>query len=282
MIRHRSAPPFQAYILRRSLQFMPRRFRGHATKHLDPIIRTGPCIDDHTGAPFEYCTDPTEANMFYGVYEADDWRITRTLLKPGMTAVDVGANIGWYSSIFAGAVASRGGRIGKVFAVEPFPDNLKRLERLKELLPLPGILTIIQGVCSNKDGTAPLFLNRFHPGHTLVEEVSQGSAFTGQSITVQTITLDTIAREHKINRIDFLKIDVEGAELRVVQGAKEILGSVSNIMVEVTDIGGERANALHDILITSRFAAFISRHSKLHPFKPSDQLGKQKNVFYVR
>ena len=275
-------PPVEAYMLRRALSFMPRRLRGHATKHLDPLIRTKPCIDDHAGAPFEYSNDPSEANMFYGIYEADDWRAARAFLKPGMTAVDVGANIGWYSSIFAGGVGSSSVPQGRVFAIEPYPDNLKRLERSKALLPSPEILVIIRGVCSDIDGTASLFLNRFHPGHTLMKDFAQGLSFTGQTITVPSITLDTLAREHRIDRIDFLKIDVESAELLVIRGAQRILQNICRIMVEITDIGGERANTLHSILLTNGFTAFISKRSKLRPFNPSDYQGQQRNIFYLK
>jgi FkbM family methyltransferase len=245
-------------------------------------VRLRPCIDDHAGAPFEYGKDPTEASMFYGIYEADDWRLVRAFLKPGMTAVDVGANIGWYSSIFAGMVWSNNGVRGRVFAVEPFPDNLGRLERAKELLPLPETLVIIQGVCSDTDGPLELFLNRFHPGHSIMKDVAQNYAFTGQSIVVPSMTLDTLAREHKIDRIDFLKIDVEGAELLVIRGALGILQSICNIMVEITDIGGERADTVHDILITNGFAAFIAKRSRLQPFNPSDYHGQQRNIFYLK
>lgn len=139
----------------------------------------------------------------------------RQLLKPGMTFVDIGANIGLYSVIAAHCV----GPTGRVFAFEPqqglaerFWENMK-LNRLDNVIhePValgrtPGTATLFQ--LSGDDGRATL---RLRP-----EERSVGRVAV---VTVR--TLSDVLREHEVVSVDGMKIDVEGGELDVLEGSQD-------------------------------------------------------------
>ncbi|MBI5508201.1 MAG: FkbM family methyltransferase [Deltaproteobacteria bacterium] len=121
-------------------------------KHLHKIVLSGSVLDDHFGVPFLYEPCHAEATLFFGNYEYPDWRLLRDCLHPGMTVVDVGANIGWYTALFAGAVRTG----GHVFAIEPLPANFARLTRLIDLCPDDDLITAWCGALSDTSGTASL------------------------------------------------------------------------------------------------------------------------------
>jgi len=125
-------------------------------------------------------------------------------LAPGMTVVDVGANIGHYMLLFARAV----GPSGQVVCFEPEPDNLVELARNRELNNLTFVQ--IEAVAlGSEDGTTGLTpgIN----GHVV--------EFQGHGLTVPLHRLDSLVSGH----VDLLKIDVEGYEGHVLAGATGLL-----------------------------------------------------------
>lgn len=142
-------------------------------------------------------------------------RLTRhwlAQLRPEDTVFDVGANLGYYA-LLASAFA------GEVFAFEPSPRILPTLRR-----NLEGVsnATIVDTAAGDRAGTADLFLaptnligsSSFVEGWTATEETAE----------VRTTTLDLFCRERGL-RPDWIKIDVEGFEESVLEGARETLAS---------------------------------------------------------
>ncbi len=126
------------------------------------------------------------------------------------TFIDIGANVGKYSIILA-----KNPNI-KVIAFEPDPYNL---EALKFNIVLNNSPVVIKDIAlSNKKGTASFFLNPDNQGNSSLLNSGQ----KGEEIFVKTDTLDNVLKDNK-ERISLIKIDVEGFEAEVLQGARETI-----------------------------------------------------------
>ncbi len=134
------------------------------------------------------------------------------LLKPGDIALDIGANQGIYCCAFAAAV----GPTGRVVAVEPIP---RQAQRLRSNIQINGFTNcaVIQKAISDRDGVATLGLAQ---GDTSASIMDAGK---GESIEVETTSVDDIVKTMQLPRVDFIKLDVEGAELLALQGAVNTL-----------------------------------------------------------
>lgn len=131
------------------------------------------------------------------------------LVKPGMTVLDVGANIGETAMMFARLT----GESGHVYAFEPFPSTFQHLQR-HLLRNGQKNITAVQLGLADKPGTLKLENN---PNNTAGNRVSAAGS------EVQVSTIDAFITEKKCSRIDFMKIDVEGFELHVLRGADQML-----------------------------------------------------------
>jgi len=144
-------------------------------------------------------------------------------LRPGMTLVDVGANIGFFSLVAARLV----GPTGRVLAVEPEPANCTRIERNVELNGYPNV-EIAQVALGDRNGEVTLHLATDHGHHSLLDRSPDRA---GATIAVPLQTLDTLLATHNIGRVDVLKVDVEGLEVEVLRGAAETIRTNPEIVI---------------------------------------------------
>jgi len=159
--------------------------------------------------------------IMYGHYEKYQTELFRKLVKRGNVVVDIGAHIGHYTLIAADLVSED----GSVFAFEPAPENYAFLVKNVAVNGYNNVITVSKAV-SNKVGMAKLFLNQYDTGcHTLYKRDDGGN-----SLEVETITLDDFFKGRE-NRIDVIKMDVEGAELLVLHGMNEILRRNSHLKI---------------------------------------------------
>lgn len=155
---------------------------------------------------------------YNGTCEAEIASFLKQTLKPGMTFVDVGANFGEFTLLGSALVGPR----GRVFSFECSPTTLPSLRRNLEL-NRPSNVTVVAAALSDTDGHVT-----FYPGS---EKDSGSSSLTpphdhkGQTVTVESMTLDSLARREKLDRVDVIKMDVEGAEWAALRGAAGLLGS---------------------------------------------------------
>jgi FkbM family methyltransferase len=144
------------------------------------------------------------APEWMGIYEFRKQRALRRLVSPGMTVCDVGANAGFYTLGLARLVGKR----GRVIAFEPLPRNIRKIQRH---LSLNDVTNVTLSGCALSDFTGTL---RFSEGD---------SDFTGQiseeagDLEVHSVRLDTFLKERLLPDPMLLKIDVEGAEDRVLR-----------------------------------------------------------------
>lgn len=141
-------------------------------------------------------------------------------LQPGMTVIDVGANVGVYTFSAARAV----GETGCVVAIEPFPPCVNCLEETKRINNF-GQVVIKQAAATDCVGTVYLGTSRSSEFNAITAD--RGVA----GIEVPAITLDALVRELDLSAVDVLKIDAEGHEMAVLRGATEILTKYSPLIM---------------------------------------------------
>lgn len=150
-----------------------------------------------------------------------DW--LKQCLKAGDTFWDIGANWGWISLPAARIVGSS----GRVIAIEPSPSNLAWLKRHIALNECETIVTVIEAaVCEQNGGVVNFSLleDGRSPSNSLMfsNSVNGEAPQVSREISVPAITLDSLLAEQK--RVpQLVKIDVEGAELKVLKGATQLL-----------------------------------------------------------
>ncbi len=152
--------------------------------------------------------DPSERQYVTAPYEPAVVEAIRSAVTPGMTCVDAGAHIGYMTLLMAREVGDR----GWVFAFEPSPVNCDRL-RANIALNAVQNATVVQAFVSSADGTAALGTGLSSFEHRLDPTSSLSSA-------VESIALE---RYFADRRVDFVKLDVEGADDLAVEGMRGVL-----------------------------------------------------------
>jgi len=156
--------------------------------------------------------------LAFGVYERGEIAFFRSRFQPGMTLVDVGANVGLYSAL----ALSMPGFHGRVLALEPHAESRRYLEKTIEAnAPAPGAAQIVGLAAADRAGTLALYKNPENKGDNRLypDPLLKGTE------SIEADTLDNICRRSGIASAQFVKIDVQGAEAQVVRGAAGLLGA---------------------------------------------------------
>ena len=184
---------------------------------------------------FQYCIGITDVDSFnfrrvgnkvyerafpiyrplYSAYKAyadrAERRLIRTILFRGAVVVDVGANIGIYSRFFSGCV----GPTGVVHAFEPSPENFHRLQSATRKLPN---VCLSHAAVGEGSGRSQLYLsNKLNVDHRTY--LPKGDS--RKTVPVDVIALDDYFRPG--DRVDLIKLDVQGYELHALRGANRVL-----------------------------------------------------------
>jgi FkbM family methyltransferase len=171
-----------------------------------------------------------------GYYERAEQTFCAGYVEPGMTVFDVGASHGYYTLLFAKTAGP-----DHVHAFEPEQRNFARL---RMNLELNGFESLHASRLAVVDRPRDVDLNVFPPElygwHTLGTpsmEVDGKPATPVAQQRIRGVTLDDYSSEHGVERIDLLKLDVEGAELEVLRGAARLLreGRIACILFEVSE-----------------------------------------------
>lgn len=157
--------------------------------------------------------DPTHEALLLGTdFNDPEFAVLERFVRPGMVAVDVGANVGCYTLVFSSLV----GETGKVIAFEPAPENVTFLRENIQRNRLRNVRIEVQAL-SDRKGTALLELSSASGEHRLVF-----SANGSRTVEVPVTTLDD-ALEPFDYRADVVKMDVQGAEFAVLRGMSRTL-----------------------------------------------------------
>ncbi len=149
-----------------------------------------------------------------GIWSEAETELCRREIRPGMTVLDIGANLGYFSLLFAGAV----GPEGRVFAFEPDPYNLQLLQQNVERNGYSNV-TIHATALGRVPGMALLYKNSDNLGDHRLGHGGDGRV----AVEVPVVSLDSLAE--KLGRVDFIKMDIQGSEAAVVAGGTAIFMS---------------------------------------------------------
>ena len=168
-----------------------------------------------------------------GTYEVPIQNIFAQHLKAGDVFYDIGANVGFFSIIAAKLV----GEEGKVFAFEPGEENAKSIRHNAELNNFNQI-EVIEKAVSNTSGEGEFLLAKYSGGHALA--TADAPPDLAGKVTVDLVSIDDLIAAEQIEPPNFVKVDVEGAELDVLKGMTQTIKTYQpTVIYEVDD--GDRA-----------------------------------------
>lgn len=147
-------------------------------------------------------------------WNPEEYTAFKSSVRPGAIVLDVGANIGAYTVLFAQWT----GASGRVIAFEPSPDSVLGLREHVRLNGVADRVEIVEAAVSSRDGSAAFDYAGASGANAIVAD---GTAIAG-AITVRTTTLDAFCDARRL-RPSMIKIDVEGEELDVLRGARQTL-----------------------------------------------------------
>ncbi len=154
---------------------------------------------------------------FPASYEADNYAFLRKHCKEGQSVIDVGAHLGLFS-ICAWQCT---GKKGKLYSFEPTPTTFALLQQTIRINGAQGHIQPVQAAVANQKGKVTFYLGEgdINVSNSIVAHPERER----KGYEVPMIALDEFVRENNTGRIDFMKIDAEGAEMSVLKGARMIL-----------------------------------------------------------
>jgi len=212
-------------------------------------------------------TDPVVSGaLHFGVYEKAETRFFQSACRDGMTFLDVGANLGYYTALAARAV----GPNGRVLAVEPDPDSFGYLEQTIAANAV-GNVEAFPVAASDTPAMLPLYISTDNRGDNRLYAPDEERP----QVEVEARPLDALLRESKIETVDLIKIDVQGYEPKVIAGLRETIITSPNLTLltefwpqGMTEAGGDA----NEFLQTLRELGLT-----LHELKPDGSLAELNN-----
>jgi FkbM family methyltransferase len=155
-------------------------------------------------------------SVMSGDFERYELDIFELACSAGATVLDIGANIGLYSVV----AAKRIGPSGRVYAFEPVPENIAFLRKNLEVNGVADRVAVQEAAAGEADGELEIFLSDRQIGTHSAAKLAGGG---GSSVKVPMRSVDTFVNNNGVNRVDVVKIDVEGYDFQVLQGALQTL-----------------------------------------------------------
>jgi FkbM family methyltransferase len=227
--------------------------------------------------------DPMYTSPYlYGEYEVQHTKVVQTIVGPGDVCLDVGANFGYYSAL----LSQLAGPTGRVYGFEPLPHfyvlalETIELNQASEVVKLHNV-----GL-----GSAPGILNVYTfsglpQGHASSCHLNRPDATPHQcSVT----TLDRFVVENAMDRVDFMKVDVEGDELNVFLGAERLLSASSapaitfEVNIDCVAARGLRPDDVQALLVRYGYSSFFQIPHKGRPGKVSALLKRSSDYLALK
>lgn len=157
----------------------------------------------------------------FGVFGAAEIGLLGRVCREGMSVLDIGANVGFHTLLFARAV----GAGGRVWAFEPDPENFTMLLRNLELNPYRNV-TAVPSAVGAATGKASLYRSSFHCDHR-VYRTREGQP----SVPVDMVSVDEFLSPGQ--RVDLVKMDIQGAEGMALRGMRRTLASNPGLVMSM-------------------------------------------------
>jgi FkbM family methyltransferase len=166
-----------------------------------------------------------DIRMFYEIFWEEAYRLPPALVKGSMVGVDAGANIGMTALYFS--IICPGSRI---FCIEPDADNFRMLRQ--NLAAERERVVLIEAALYDRDGRVGFGRERW-AYNSRIDERDDRDGPDENSGTVKAVRLDSLLDQYRLEWVDLLKIDIEGAEDKVFSGGGGWLSRVAMILIEV-------------------------------------------------
>ena len=169
----------------------------------------------------EYYIRSWKFDMLWDIYEKETTGLFKKIIIPGMTIIDIGAHIGYFTRIFSKHTGAK----GKVYAFEADPENfmllIKNTKHLKNIelsnVAISDRAGKIDFYHSDKSGCNSIIPAEFRP----------------KKITVASAELDSFIKENGIKKVDLIKMDIEGGEPAALKGMRRLLAALNDIILVV-------------------------------------------------
>jgi FkbM family methyltransferase len=250
----------------RGLPYFPKKWKiveslapnaAGAWQNLPPVKRRGIVFDLDP-------IDLLQRSIYYlGVYEVWETRFLERTVRPGWVVVDAGANIGYYTLIFARLVGSE----GCVLALEPAESRHSALVRNVALNKVANVRVSRVALADQCGECSIVQPPKANLGNFRLAR--QGEA--GQE-TAPLVTLDHIISGQHLDRLDLIKVDIEGAETRFLNGGRDSIARFRpTIMIELNTAAlgqsGSRPEDVIGFLEGFGYRFFRTSWNGLHPLK---------------
>jgi FkbM family methyltransferase len=184
----------------------------------------------HVGWLDFFAGDDVDTFLSEGWFEYKEQAFLWLYLRPGDIFLDGGAHVGLYS-VLAGRILQGAGHI---LAIEPVPQTTRLLRRNLKCNNIENAKVIEEALYSH-DGKLPFHI--MPPGKAAYDSLYVSDP-VGHDIQVVSSTLDVLLERERINRVDFMKLDIEGAEIDALSGALHSIAAekIPLVMVEFTEL----------------------------------------------
>jgi FkbM family methyltransferase len=188
-----------------------------------------------------------------GYWEPNITLAVARILQPDWFCVDVGANHGYYALLMASVVRDR----GRVVAIEPNPHLAQLIQQTIRINGLKDCTTVLTNAVSDQTGQiVQLVVPSSYTGNASIV-ADYGTCASNQTFSVETITIDQLTQDWE--RVDFIKIDVEGAEELTWRGMRQTLRKHPNIKL-LLEFGAARYPNPRAFLEEIQAEGFVLRH----------------------
>lgn len=211
-----------------------------------------------------------------GVWEQEETSFLRRIVRPGQVVIDGGANYGYYTILFSHLVGMR----GRVHCFEPLEEAYKLLREHIILNNATVNVSINRyGLGESRKYTNIYVMKGWGWGSATIRP--SGDILMG---TCQIVPLDWYIKQKKINKVDFMKLDIEGAELSALKGSIQTLQQfLPGLMIEITKDSyrdfGYTLNDLYDFLSGLRYSLYCLRRGNLMRLSKNAFLQYHGNIF---
>lgn len=190
------------------------------------------------------CRETIDLHIYYGGWEASTIAVIRKYVQPGHVVLEVGGNVGAHTLTLAQEV----GPNGYVHSIEPTDFARNKLMQNIRLNPeMADRITVHNYLITNEHDPEPRrqIQASWSASHSITQRPDE-------NVVSPTISLDDLAEEAKILRCDFMKIDIDGYDLKAIQGAKHLLTRDSpTIFIELFDAALRENGATLEELVST-------------------------------
>lgn len=211
-----------------------------------------------------------------GCYEPETVRILNQIVKPGMVFLDIGTHVGQYTLLASKLV----GPEGAIHSFEPDPDTFAHLALNVSMNNMQNVHPV-QAAVSDEDGWADFYLSS--SDYMGTNSLRAPSYHSGEVCKVRTISLSNYVAENNIDKIDVMKLDVEGAEIDILHSSLDILTTMKPLLIvefnKVADMRFDHSSHNLKSLLTSLGYEILRIDSDgLRPYREENDAPSYFNV----